>query len=163
MGSILRLRFFSFMYLLRFDKIWIKVWDRSYNSCFFFILLSCVELYFDFYIHFLFVISKEVLGPRKLIKIRYTQNDCKFVYLTKIVFSTYLVRCEKSRLYIKPSDMLNPMMRNSIASTIFSIFLKIYMKPSTNMRGLSSLVSQNFLCRTRKVDVSTKKTLWWYP
>ena len=57
MGSILRLRFFSFMYLLRFDKIWIKVWDRSYNSGFFFILLSCVELYFDFYIHFLFVIS----------------------------------------------------------------------------------------------------------
>ena len=89
--------------------------------------------------------------------------DCKFVYLTKIVFSTYLVRCEKSRLYIKPSDMLNPMTRNNIASTIFSIFLKIYVKPLTNMRGLSSLVSQNFLCRTRKVDVSTKNTLWWYP
>ena len=49
--------FFSFMHLLRFNKIWMKVWDRSYNSGFLSILLPCVKIYFDFYIHFLFVFS----------------------------------------------------------------------------------------------------------
>ena len=42
-GIDLTTQVFSFMNLLRFDKIWMKVWGRSYNSGFF-IVLPSVEL-----------------------------------------------------------------------------------------------------------------------
>ena len=109
MGSISQLSFFYFMHLLHFDKIWMKVWDRSDNSVFFHSFTYCRTIFQS-----LDAFSLWVFFPFRL--------NCTFTF-RGVHFFTVLLRFLK---LLSPFWFLNSLLKeftanwNYIQSVFFS-------------------------------------------